>query len=70
MATLVTTSTFVFCSHGDAGKILGTDSQPIPLHNILSRFTPQRCPTLENKPKIFFVQACQGHRFTDGRCYL
>ena len=54
---------FVCCvlSHGKEGHIFGTDSIMVPL-NDLSRTLDadeKHCPTLCNKPKLFFLQACR-----------
>ena len=48
-------------------KVFGTDCLPVPIHKILLRFTPNKCPSLKDKPKIFFVQACQGGRRDEGK---
>lgn len=48
-------------------KVFGTDCLPVPIHKALMRFTPNKCPSLKDKPKIFFVQACQGGRRDDGK---
>ncbi|XP_067930146.1 caspase-8-like [Watersipora subatra] len=55
---------FVCCilTHGEAGKVFGIDCLPIPLYDLLLKFNPYHCPTLKDKPKVFFVQACQGSR--------
>ena len=29
-------------------------------------FTADRCPSLAGKPKLFFIQACQGNRMDKG----
>jgi len=52
-------------SHGEAGKVFGTDCLPISIHSILSKFKPSHCPSLKDKPKIFFIQACGGGRKDD-----
>ncbi|XP_043916404.1 caspase-8-like isoform X2 [Protopterus annectens] len=48
-------------THGDKGVVHGTDVKPVSLHSITSLFTGQQCPSLIGKPKLFFIQACQGH---------
>lgn len=52
----------VFCilSHGSSGAVYGTDSNSVPIKEITACFTASRCPTLAEKPKLFFFQACQG----------
>lgn len=37
-----------------------------PLQMIWSYFTDENCPTLKNKPRLFFVQACQGAKADPG----
>uniref|UniRef100_A0A8C9A947 Caspase 10 n=1 Tax=Prolemur simus TaxID=1328070 RepID=A0A8C9A947_PROSS len=52
---------FVFCvlTHGRY-EVYSSDGVPILIENILSHFTAQQCPGLTGKPKLFFIQACQG----------
>ena len=52
---------FVCCilSHGYLDGIYGTDSQPVKINDIASLFKGSFCPTLSNKPKLFFIQACR-----------
>ncbi|XP_040840319.1 caspase-10-like, partial [Ochotona curzoniae] len=53
---------FVFCvlTHGEFGTVYSSDAVPIPIRDIVSHFTAQQCPGLAGKPKLFFIQACQG----------
>ncbi|XP_023604138.1 caspase-10-like [Myotis lucifugus] len=53
---------FVFCvlSHGQFGAVYSSDEALIPIREITSHFTARQCPGLANKPKLFFIQACQG----------
>jgi len=53
---------FVCCilSHGYLDGVYGTDSQPVKMRDIASLFTGNFCPSLANKPKLFFIQACRG----------
>ncbi|XP_056149596.1 caspase-8-like [Lampris incognitus] len=53
---------FVCCilSHGDKDGIKGVDGKTIPLNKITSTFNGLNCSALNNKPKVFFIQACQG----------
>lgn len=37
-----------------------------PLQWIFKYFTDERCPTLRDKPRIFFIQACQGDKLDAG----
>ncbi|XP_062972250.1 caspase-10 isoform X2 [Elgaria multicarinata webbii] len=49
-------------SHGESGKIYGTDACLISIRDLMSYFTANRCPLLAEKPKLFFIQACQGEK--------
>ncbi|XP_010147131.1 PREDICTED: caspase-10-like [Eurypyga helias] len=53
---------FVCCilSHGESGAIYGKDAQLVSIRMIMSHFTAKQCPQLAEKPKLFFIQACQG----------
>ncbi|EGV99437.1 caspase-8 [Cricetulus griseus] len=56
---------FICCilSHGDTGIIYGTDGKEAPIYELTSYFTGSECPSLAGKPKIFFIQACQGDNY-------
>ncbi|XP_072033490.1 uncharacterized protein [Amphiura filiformis] len=53
---------FVCCilTHGKLGAVAGCEGQYLQIQDILSLFTAEKCPSLRGKPKIFFIQACQG----------
>ena len=53
---------FVCCilSHGSAGHVFGTDGEKVSLDSLTQKIDAQRCPSLHNKPKLFFLQACRG----------
>ncbi|XP_077128171.1 caspase-8-like isoform X2 [Ranitomeya variabilis] len=53
---------FICCvlSHGDRGIIYGTDGKSVPIRNLTFCFCSSQCSTLTGKPKLFFIQACQG----------
>ncbi|XP_044526575.1 caspase-8-like [Gracilinanus agilis] len=53
---------FVCCllSHGNRGTIYGTDGKEVPIWDLTSYFSGSNCPSLAGKPKVFFIQACQG----------
>lgn len=55
----------VILSHGSTGFISAWDTD-YKLDSIWSLFTAQKCPSLAGKPKLFFVQACQGGRLDAG----
>ncbi|XP_078095077.1 caspase-9 [Mustelus asterias] len=58
----------VILSHGSQaqhrqfpGAIFGVDGgKPVPVQHIVSYFDGSHCPTLREKPKLFFIQACGG----------
>lgn len=62
---------FVCCllSHGADGGIFGTDCKLVEIKDITAMFKGVACPTLANKPKLFFVQACRGQNFDLGARY-
>nr|XP_021322313.1 caspase-2 isoform X3 [Danio rerio] len=47
-------------SHGVEGSVYGTDGQLLELDWVFEVFDNARCPLLQNKPKMFFIQACRG----------
>lgn len=49
-----------FLSHGDEGSILGVDDEAVGIRQLTRLFNGQQCPSLVDKPKLFFIQACQG----------
>ncbi|NXL57829.1 CASPA protein, partial [Chordeiles acutipennis] len=53
---------FICCilSHGESGAIYGKDEELVSIRVIMSHFTAKQCPQLAEKPKLFFIQACQG----------
>ncbi|KAL0626592.1 Caspase-10 [Plecturocebus cupreus] len=53
---------FVFCilTHGKFGAVYSSDEALMPIREIMSHFTALQCPGLAEKPKLFFIQACQG----------
>uniref|UniRef100_A0A2K5DMC5 Caspase-8 n=1 Tax=Aotus nancymaae TaxID=37293 RepID=A0A2K5DMC5_AOTNA len=59
---------FICCilSHGDKGVIYGTDGHEAPIYELTSQFTGLKCPSLAGKPKVFFIQACQGDNYQKG----
>ncbi|NXE91840.1 CASP8 protein, partial [Menura novaehollandiae] len=59
---------FVCCilSHGKKGIIYGVDGQEVPIRELTTSFTVQNCNSLAGKPKVFFIQACQGDAFHEG----
>ncbi|KAK5861759.1 hypothetical protein PBY51_017212 [Eleginops maclovinus] len=53
-------------SHGVEGAIYGTDGQLLQLDWVFESFDNVRCPLLQNKPKMFFIQACRGEEMDCG----
>jgi len=55
-------SCFVCCilSHGAIGAIYGADGRTVPIKDLTGLFKASSCPSLGGKPKVFFIQACQG----------
>ena len=47
-------------THGARGAVFGTDGVEQSIDSITSIFDSKQCPALKNKPKLFFIQACQG----------
>lgn len=52
-------------SHGEKGVLWGSDNR-YSVDDLYSHFTSNKCPSLAGKPKLFFVQACQGNEFDRG----
>lgn len=50
----------VILSHGSKEGIHGTDDEAIQVEALTSKFCHGSCPTLDGKPKVFFIQACRG----------
>ncbi|XP_056452686.1 caspase-8-like [Gadus chalcogrammus] len=59
---------FVCCvlSHGKENAISGVDFKQLAISDITSAFNGKHCPALLGKPKVFFIQACQGHNLQPG----
>ncbi|PVD35335.1 hypothetical protein C0Q70_02295 [Pomacea canaliculata] len=53
-------------SHGEQGVVFGVDGDKILIKDIIGAMDGVRCPTLIGKPKLFFVQACQGNKYDKG----
>jgi len=53
----------VLLTHGSQGSVYGIDGEKVPVDAITSLFDGCNCPQLQNKPKLFFIQACQGREF-------
>lgn len=42
------------------GAVYGVDGQYVPVQYITNYLNGQHCPSLQGKPKLFFIQACGG----------
>ncbi|KAL9966428.1 hypothetical protein ACROYT_G024498 [Oculina patagonica] len=52
---------FVVMSHGDERDVIyGVDERKTTIEDLMSEFKAPNCPTLRNKPKLFFIQTCRG----------
>ncbi|XP_025147517.2 caspase-2 isoform X2 [Bubalus bubalis] len=47
-------------SHGVEGGVYGVDGKLLQLQEVFRLFDNANCPSLQNKPKMFFIQACRG----------
>ena len=54
----------VLLTHGSRGSVFGIDGEKVPIDEITTLFDGSHCPQLRNKPKLFFVQACQGRELS------
>lgn len=55
----------VVMSHGIPNKIFAQDDA-YDVKLLWNKFTPNYCPTLTGKPKLFFIQACRGTSLDHG----
>uniref|UniRef100_A0A8C0TAV6 Caspase-14-like n=3 Tax=Canis lupus TaxID=9612 RepID=A0A8C0TAV6_CANLF len=53
-------------SHGENGFIKMEDGEKVNLQDIFEMFNNKNCPALQEKPKIFIIQACRGERRDSG----
>ena len=58
--TKFTEFVFIIMSHGDNDEIEGIGGGFVKVAQLMSQFSAIKCPTLRNKPKLFFIQACRG----------
>ncbi|XP_078493000.1 caspase-3-like [Ciona intestinalis] len=49
-------------THGDENNELYARDASMNITDFTNPFTADKCPTLAGKPKLFFVQACRGHK--------
>lgn len=50
-------------SHGEEGFIKMKDGEKVSLEDIFEMFNNKNCPALQEKPKIFIIQACRGGKW-------
>ncbi|XP_034087920.1 caspase-8 isoform X2 [Gymnodraco acuticeps] len=53
-------------SHGEKECVFGTDGKPVFLRELSQPFSSRKAPTLAGKPKLLFIQACQGSGYQKG----
>ncbi|XP_056902032.1 caspase-2 isoform X1 [Takifugu flavidus] len=53
-------------SHGVEGAVYGIDGELLQLDWVFEAFDNAHCPLLQNKPKMFFIQACRGDEMDCG----
>ena len=63
---------FVCCilTHGVLSHLYGTNGKLVRIKDLTSVFQANRCPSLAGKPKLFFLQACQGRDKMGGKIRL
>lgn len=56
---------FICCimSHGSEDGVHGTDGKIVSKDDIFGPFSGNSCPSLNDKPKVFFIQACRGKEY-------
>ncbi|KAI8485246.1 Casp10p [Branchiostoma belcheri] len=56
---------FVCCimSHGTMGKVFSSDDVGLDICELMKPVNAKKCPSLKGKPKLFFIQACQGEKY-------
>uniref|UniRef100_A0A8C4Z3I0 Uncharacterized protein n=1 Tax=Gadus morhua TaxID=8049 RepID=A0A8C4Z3I0_GADMO len=52
----------VVLSHGLEGGVYGVDGKVVQLKELADFLNGVRCASLRGKPKLFFIQACQGNK--------
>uniref|UniRef100_H3BZ00 Caspase-8 n=2 Tax=Tetraodon nigroviridis TaxID=99883 RepID=H3BZ00_TETNG len=49
-------------SHGLEGCVHGVDGDQVSIKKLIEPFLGTNCPAMAGKPKLFFIQACQGKK--------
>ena len=47
-------------THGYEGGVYGVDGKKVALRELMDPLNGHQCYSLSEKPKLFFIQACQG----------
>lgn len=55
----------IVLTHGDHGNLYAYDGR-YAIDHLFNHFLGDKCPSLIGKPKLFFIQACQGSRLDRG----
>lgn len=55
----------IVLSHGEQNLLYAHDNSYRP-ESLWNYFAADKCPTLIGKPKLFFIQACQGDKLDPG----
>uniref|UniRef100_A0A914VZF4 Uncharacterized protein n=1 Tax=Plectus sambesii TaxID=2011161 RepID=A0A914VZF4_9BILA len=50
-------------SHGNKGTVYGTDNNELEIDYFVSALSAENCSNMAGKPKLFFIQACQGNNY-------
>ena len=51
----------IIMSHGgDRDTVFGVRGKKIAIEDLTSEFCPEKCPSLDGKPKVFIIQTCRG----------
>uniref|UniRef100_A0A0N5A366 Caspase-2 n=1 Tax=Parastrongyloides trichosuri TaxID=131310 RepID=A0A0N5A366_PARTI len=53
-------------THGETDCLYGVDDNQILVQDFVSFLNAKNCPSLVNKPKLFFIQACRGSKYDQG----
>lgn len=54
---------FIILTHGGDEGVFGVDEKSVSVSTLTEMFEPNNCPGLNEKPKIFLIQACRGGEF-------
>ncbi|XP_056005199.1 caspase-2-like isoform X2 [Ostrea edulis] len=53
---------FIILTHGGDEGVFGVDEKSVSVSTLTEMFEPNNCPGLNEKPKIFLIQACRGEK--------